>query len=139
MVKWPITYKNYENVEVTETMYFNLTQAECVELDLKFNGLENHLGRLSESGDKYETYRFFKELILASYGEKTTSGKFVKNRESIEAFAASEAFSEFIFSLLNNTSKATEFFNSVIPKVATPEEKKNSDLTYLPNASDNNS
>ena len=139
MVKWPITYKNYEDVEVTETMYFNLTQAECVELDLKFNGLEKYVTGLTETGDKYETYRFFKELILSSYGEKTASGKFVKNKESIDAFAASEAFSEFIFSLLNDTSKATEFFNSVIPKMEKPEEKKSPDLTYLPNASDNNS
>ena len=138
MVKWPITYKNYEDVEVTETMYFNLTQAECVELDLKFNGLEKYVAILSETGDKYETYRFFKELILTSYGERTANGKFVKNKETTDAFAASEAFSEFIFSLLNDTSKATEFFNLVIPNIE-KEEKKSPDLTYLPNASDNNS
>ena len=38
MVKKTITYKNYNGVEITEDFYFNLTEAEVMEMEMSTKG-----------------------------------------------------------------------------------------------------
>ncbi|MDO4845861.1 MAG: hypothetical protein Q3977_04525, partial [Oscillospiraceae bacterium] len=58
-----------------------------------------------------------KDLILRSYGEKSTDGKrFVKTAEMRDTFAQTEAYSDLFMELVTDAEKAAEFVNGIIPK-----------------------
>ena len=52
MVKKTITYKNYNGVEITEDFYFNLTEAEVMEMEMSTKGgLAEQLERIIAAND----------------------------------------------------------------------------------------
>ena len=121
MVKKTITYKNYNDVEVTEDFYFNLSKAEVMEMELsKDGGLAEQLQRIIDAQDAPAIIKEFKDFVLKSYGEKSPDGKrFMKNDEIRDNFAATEAYSIIFMEIATNTDAATSFVNGVIP----PQEK----------------
>ena len=115
MVKKTITYKNYNDVEVTEDFYFNLTEAEVMEMSTK-GGLAEQLGRIIAANDAPSIIKEFKDLVLKAYGEKSADGKhFRKNDQIREDFAATEAYSIIFMEIATNTDAATSFVNGIIP------------------------
>lgn len=119
MVKKTITYTDYNGVERTEDFYFNLTKAECAELQLTTEGgWANHVKTATDAKDEGKIVSFFKELLLKSYGIKSDDGRrFQKSKEISDAFAQTEAYSDLFMELANDDKKAAEFFNGVIPHV----------------------
>ena len=117
MIRKSITYTNFENETVTEDFFFNLTKAELVEMEINHGGgFKEYLERIESSQDIKEIYGVFKEIILATYGEKSADGKrFVKSREISDAFAQTEAYSGLLFELME-AGKAAEFINALMPK-----------------------
>lgn len=131
MLKKKITFKNLDDVEVTEEFYFNLTKAELMELDLKKNGLEDFARRIIDSTNPQEIYDEFKELLLISIGRRTGSS-FVKNEGIRQEFAASEAYSELIIEMLKDVTVAAAFFNGIMPAEVREEVGKNPMQEVLP-------
>ena len=67
-----ITYTDFDGEKRTEKFYFNLTQAECIELEaLGKGGLEGYIRRIISSDDQVEILNIIKKVILLAYGEKT--------------------------------------------------------------------
>ena len=124
MIKKSIKYVDFDGNERTETFYFNLTKAECMEMELSASGgLESTIQRIIESKDNKMIVDTFKDLILKAYGEKSPDGKyFYKSPEISAKFAATEAYSELFMELSSNAEEASRFFNGIIPQV--PEEMK---------------
>ena len=123
MVKKTITYKNYNDVEVTEDFYFNLTEAEVMEMEMSTKGgLAEQLGRIIAANDAPSIIKEFKDLVLKAYGEKSADGKhFRKNDQIREDFAATEAYSIIFMEIATNTDAATSFVNGIIlPKKTDP-------------------
>ena len=55
-------------------------------------GLTTQLRKIIASNDQTELVKYFKKLILDSYGEKSQDGKrFVKSEEISKAFSQTEA------------------------------------------------
>jgi hypothetical protein len=83
VLKKRITYEDFNGEEVTEELYFNLSKAELVELELsRPGGMQEHLQKIVESEDGKAIITEFKELILMSYGQRSEDGKrFIKNQE----------------------------------------------------------
>lgn len=129
MLKETITYFDFDGNERTENFYFNLTKAECMEMELgTTGGLENMIARIIEAKDHAQIVETFKNIILKAYGEKSADGKhFFKSPEISAKFAATEAYSDLFMKLASNADEATRFVNGIIPQV--PEDmKKASDL-----------
>ena len=78
-----ITYTDFDGEKRTEKFHFNLTQAECIELEaLGKGGLEGYIRRIISSDDQVEILNIIKKVILLAYGEKTADGKrFYKNQQ----------------------------------------------------------
>ena len=119
MLAKKITYTDYDGNERTETFYFNLSKAELIEMQLSVDGgMEKELQRMIDTRDVTKLAASFKRVILKAYGEKSPDGKrFVKSPELSEAFMQTEAYSDLFTELMTDANKASEFMNSIIPKI----------------------
>lgn len=119
MIKWPITYTDYNGEEHTDDFYFNLNKAEVMQMNLEANGAYGeYLQRIVDQRDYAKIGQEFKRLILLAYGEKSADGRrFVKSPEMSEAFEQTEAYSELYMQLATDDGAATKFIEGVMPKV----------------------
>ena len=117
MIKKTIKYVDYNGNERTEDFYFNLTKAELTEMELSIEGgLTATIEKIVESKDNKQIVELFKEIILKSYGEKSSDGKrFIKSKELTEAFTQTEAYSELFMELALKEDAAAEFVNGIMP------------------------
>ena len=106
MLKKTITYTDYDGLERTEEFRFNLTKAELMDMELTTVGTFSKLmQKIIDEKDMVRLAKYFKELILKSYGVKSDDGKrFIKSPELSEAFSQTEAYSELYMELLGSSS-----------------------------------
>lgn len=118
MLKKTITYTDYDGLERTEEFRFNLTKAELMDMELTTVGTFSKLmQKIIDEKDMVRLAKYFKELILKSYGVKSDDGKrFIKSQELSEAFSQTEAYSELYMELLSNSEYAVKFIQQVMPK-----------------------
>lgn len=123
MLKKTISYTDYNGVEREETFYFNLSKAECLEMEMgTVGGLEQMIQSIINEQDSARLIELFKEIILKSYGVKSPDGKrFIKNQEVRDSFAQTEAFSELFMELATDADAAAEFINGIVPQKALEE------------------
>lgn len=129
MIKETIVYTDFNDNELVEDFYFNLTKDELVLFGTSSNEFTDMM-KINESGkdlneiiesvkketDVRKIYMSFRDIILMSYGEKSEDGKrFVKSEEKTKDFEQSNAFSELIISLINDGEKAARFIDGIIP------------------------
>lgn len=117
MLKKTITYKDYNDNELTEDFYFNLSKTEIAEMELEVaGGFSELLKKIIATRNNKELMAQFKRLILKSYGEKSADGKrFIKSNDIAESFSQTEAYSELFFELMD-AEKAAAFVNGILPK-----------------------
>ena len=121
MLKKTITYEDYDGNTRTEDLYFFISKAELMEMELTTpGGFANKLEKVSKAQDGAEIMKIFKEIILKSYGEKSDDGRsFIKKRNGVnlaEAFEQTEAYNQLYTELLMNPDKASAFVNGIMPK-----------------------
>lgn len=124
MLKETIKYFDFDGNERTENFYFNLTKAECMEMELgTVGGMQQFIEKIIEERDNKRIVELFKEIILKAYGEKSADGKhFYKSKEISDAFASTEAYSELFMKLATDSDAAAKFINGVVPNVATEDQ-----------------
>lgn len=134
MLKKTITYVDYNDEERTEDLYFNLTKAELMEMELgTTGGMGEMIKRIIDAKDTPAIAKIFKDIILKSYGVKSPDGKrFIKNDTLREEFEQSPAYSEMIVSLFTDTKAASDFMNAIVPADIRAEMVKN-EATMLAN------
>jgi hypothetical protein len=117
LLKKTITYKDFNDEEVSEDFYFHLSRAELVELEMSHRGgLSVSLERIIASEDNKSIINEFKNIILSSYGKRSDDGKrFTKNQELRDEFASTEAYSTLFMELVTDVNAATEFINGIMP------------------------
>ena len=119
MLKKLIKYTDFNGVEREEEFYFNLTKGELVEMEFsKHGGFETYIRKIATTTDTPELMKFFKDLILSAYGEKSPDGRrFIKNQELRDSFEQSAAYSELLTEMLlsPNANAAIEFVNGLLP------------------------
>ena len=128
MLKETITYQDFNGVTRTEDFYFNLTEAETMEMEMSANGgFSEYIRRIIAAQDTATLIKIFKDLILKAYGERSLDGRqFIKKPELAEAFSYTEAYSQLFMKLATNTEAATKFVNSIAPKKKAEEATSNS-------------
>lgn len=137
MLKKTITYTDYDGLERTEEFRFNLTKAELMDMELTTVGTFSKLmQKIIDEKDMVRLAKYFKELILKSYGVKSDDGKrFIKSPELSEAFSQTEAYSELYMELLGNSEYAVKFIQQVMPKDLDQNEVVPAgNVTFLPKA-----
>ena len=137
MLKKTITYTDYDCLERTEEFRFNLTKAELMDMELTTVGTFSKLmQKIIDEKDMVRLAKYFKELILKSYGVKSDDGKrFIKSPELSEAFSQTEAYSELYMELLSNSEYAVKFIQQVMPKdLDQSEVVPEGNVMVLPNA-----
>ena len=118
MLKKTITYTDFEGIERTEDFFFHLSEAEVIEMEHSVDGgLTSVLTNIVKSPNPREIVKYFKEIILRSYGEKSSDGRrFVKSPELSKQFAETPAYSVLFMELSKDDKAASNFVNSVIPQ-----------------------
>ena len=126
MLKKTMTYVDYDGNERTEDFYFNLTKAELMEMTLSTSGgLDKYIERITKTQDTVKLIELFKEIIHKSYGIKSDDGKrFIKNKEILEEFTQTEAYSDLFTSLATDDKEAANFVNGIMPKELLEAAKK---------------
>ena len=121
MVKKTLTYNDFDGREVTKDHYFNISKMEFRELDRTIpGGLQNLIDKIRVEKDEDRMLDLMSTLILASYGEKTEDGRFVKEdpygRKLSSYFKISEAWDILFMNLLQNEQELNEFLTGIVPK-----------------------
>ena len=117
MIKKTMTYTDYNGIERTEDFYFHLNKAEIMRMEMSTaGGLAERIQRIVAAQDLPAIIAVFEELIQKSYGVKTPDGKgFTKKPEDLEAFIATEAYSDLFMELATDADAASKFVNGIIP------------------------
>lgn len=122
MITKTIKYTDYNGNEREEKFYFNLTKAEITEInfDLSSDGvsLQDKLKKMIDEKDSAGIFKFFKLLIVKSYGEKSDDGKrFIKTDDMGIGFTQTEAYNVLLEELLSaeDGSLAVEFVKGIVP------------------------
>jgi hypothetical protein len=112
-----MTYTDYNGIERTEDFYFHLNKAEIMRMEMSTaGGLAERIQRIVAAQDLPAIIAVFEDLIQKSYGVKTPDGRgFVKRPEDLEAFMATEAYSQLFMELATNADAAAAFVNGIVP------------------------
>lgn len=126
MLKKTIEYTDYNGEKRSEDFYFNLSKAECVEMQFTEDGsLAERLNRIINEKNAAEIIKYFKKIVLDSYGVKSDDGKrFIKNDELKTAFSQTEAYTELFMELATDEVKASEFIKGILPADLEEQVKK---------------
>ena len=106
-----VTYKGFDRHDVEEVVRFNLTKAEVLNLDMKYEdygGLMGYYRKMItdiKDGDaSWKPYvNFLQSVLLAAYGKRTEDGRFIKKQNGVplsEEFETSEAYAAILMPLL---------------------------------------
>ena len=128
MIKKTVTFTDFDGNKRTEDFYFHLTEQELTEWELSVDGgLSGVLTRIVNSQDTKTLIGIFKDILMKSYGVKTPDGRgFVKNKEVLNNFTCTQAFSDIYMELATDDKAAAEFINGVMP--ASLAEKANKEM-----------
>lgn len=118
MLMKTIKFEDWDGVEREETFYFNLSEAELMELELgTTGGFTKMMKTIVNKKDVPKLMSTFKELILKSYGEKSLDGRrFIKSKELSEEFMQTPAYDSLFIELITNAKAASDFVNGIVPK-----------------------
>lgn len=130
MLKITRQYTNFNGVEVTKDFYFNLTEAELIEMEMgTAGGLAEKLQALINAKQAPEVVKTFKEILLKAYGEKSDDGeRFDKSDEIAQRFAATQVYSDLFTLFSTNAQEAAKFINGIVPKQRQLSENQLSEL-----------
>jgi hypothetical protein len=139
LLKKTITYEDFNGETTSEDLFFHLSKAELVELEMSHEGgLSVALQKIVESQDGKAIVAEFKNIILNSYGKKSEDGRrFIKNQAMRDEFESSEAYSTLFMELVTDTDAAIEFINGVIPKGMAEEAERVSQAPTLTAVAEN--
>lgn len=123
MLQLPITYKDLDDVEHTETFEFHFFPEELIEIHSRFGDLETWMLRVARAHDTEKAYAEMKKIVLDAYGERSEDRKhFNKTEELRKSFSTHAAFSQLMLDIFTKEGFLEKFMAGIIPKP--PEQDK---------------
>lgn len=122
MYKKTMTYINTFDEEVTEDLYFNLTQPEQAKLEADYvrnsdMSLNECIKAIMATKDLKAILATIEDFLLRAYGERTPDGRgFEKNAEIRERFSNSIVYGELFEEIINKPELLTEILNGALSK-----------------------
>lgn len=120
MIKETINYTDYNDIERIEEHFFNLNDAEVLELEMSTKGgLTALIEQASKAEDNPTIFRVVKEIIRKGYGVKSLDGKrFMKKKPDgtlyVDEFEDTEAYSVLFMELVSDGERFAKFINGMI-------------------------
>lgn len=113
-----VNYTDYNGVERKEEIFFNLTKAELLEMEMGIvGGFNAMVQRAIDAQDQPTLIATFKDLLLKSVGVKSADGRrFIKNDEVRADFKETEAYSILFMKYATDAEAASKFINGIVPK-----------------------
>lgn len=140
MLKKTIKYVDYDGTEREETFYFNLSEAEIMEMQMgTTGGLAEMIERIVEAQDAPSIMKTFKDIILKSYGVKSPDGRRIIKSDALrEEFSQTEAYSKLFIELATDADAAAKFINAIVPNQVggQPVPKATPQIAAVPNATE---
>src|SRR5690606_28865799 len=110
---------DFNGDRVNEDLYFNLTKAELIEMEVPgADGLtlSDRIRLIQGTSNGKAVLNQLKEIIGAAYGRRSEDGRrFYKDETETRAFFNSEAYSELFMELIEDATYAAEFINALVP------------------------
>lgn len=130
MLKKVVEFTDFNDEQGSETLYFNLTEAEIIRLDANYEGgLEAVTKVLDPQENPQQVLDLFEDVIKASYGEKSKDGRhFVKDPDAVQNFLHSAAYSALFMELIQDADAAAAFVNGIMISTAPKPKKTQQDL-----------
>lgn len=112
MLKQDIKFKDFDGNERDQTLYFNLTEAELVDMQVDSEeGIQKDMQDAIASKDMRRLLDFVKMLVHRAYGERDRDGiHFHKSPEITNAFINSAMYSPLLLSLFQDEGARTSAF-----------------------------
>lgn len=125
MLKKTIKYEDYNGVEREEDFYFDLSEAEVLEMEAEqVGGMSNLIEKIVQTKDIPSLIKMFKGLILKAYGEKSADGRrFIKSEQLSNEFSQTRAYSKLFMELATDDKAAAAFVNAIIPQELLDKQK----------------
>ena len=101
---------------VEKTLYFHLTEAELVSLNLSENKRYSDYKNTDSKEVGKNEIELFEKLIEKAYGQRTDDGRFIKDEVDRKAFLCSPEYSALLTMLTNGELNLQEFIISMFPK-----------------------
>ena len=116
MIKKVVNCKDYDGNDYQQTCWFDLSQAELIEMELEQNGFVNKLKSISDSNDPSTIVKTFKSILMKAYGVRPADNPrlFVKNDKVREEFFQSPAYTVLLTELLQSPENVQAFFEGVV-------------------------
>ena len=121
MYKREITYTDFQDVERTETCWFNLSEADMLDLQLApKQGLAEYMNEIMADLDNHRTevLDFIKKLLVMAYGvRREIAGKviFTKTDDDKLLFQYGGAFDALYTEFLKNPNEIYAFIQGAAP------------------------
>lgn len=117
MIKKTITYVDFNDIERTETFYFNYSKAELLEMEMTTEGgFVERVQRIIDAKDSGSLVKLWKKFVIDAYGVKSDDGRrFMKNDEIRAAFVECPAYSTIFMELATDDVAGAEFVKGVVP------------------------
>lgn len=121
MLKRTFTFTDYDGNERTEDHYFNLSEAEVLELQLTTDGgLTTMINRIVAAKDAKAIMKTFKDILSKAYGVKSPDGRRIeKSEELFKSFSETEAYSQLFVELCTDADAAAKFMEGILPQKET--------------------
>lgn len=124
MIKKTVTYTDFDDIPVTETLRFHITEAELAEMEVNTpGGLVAKLESVT-TGNGKDILDTFKYLIMAAYCEvvRDKNGRQLLMKTDADGhhladdFVQSLAYNAIFKELIENPETAADFVNGLFPK-----------------------
>lgn len=105
MLKETVKYLDFDGVEQTETLYFNINRMELIAMQVRYGkeDMAKYIERIVEEKDFAKIHDLLNDIILTSYGKKSEDGKrFLKSEEIKEEFRTSLAYEALVESFFDD-------------------------------------
>lgn len=119
MLKQSITYTDFNGDTRTEVLYFNLTEAELVDIQADSErGIQADLQDAIDAKDVKQILEFIKMLVHKSYGIKSEDGRYFRKSEEITSdFVSSALYSDLLLNLFQDEGqRGVDFITGLMPK-----------------------
>ena len=136
MIKKTITYVDYNGVERKETHYFDLSEAEVLEMEMTTpGGMAEMLQGAVDAKDQPALVKIFKDIISKSYGRKSPDGRLFEKSEAISReFMHTKAYSKLYMELVLDDQAASEFIKGIMPDGLAEKLAAQDNVAILPSA-----
>ena len=115
MLKHQVSYKDFDNKSVKETLWFNLTTRDSAKLTIKYGDLTAYVKKIEKEKDTAAMMVLIEDLVLTAYGERSEDGRhFLRNDEIRERFSYSLAFEALLDDLYSDEKKMSKFFDALL-------------------------